>query len=236
MKLIRLILPALALSLASSSLLLAQNGPPQDRPQEGYGQQHQDMDHGGWDAPPQEFRDMQRQGFRDGIQAARSDVESHRQPDAERTREFQRPPVPMPAQDEYRDGFRRGYSMAISHSHEGMGSGPMPMPMVQNGPPQDHPQGYGQQQPDQNRGGWDAPPQEFRDVQRQGFHDGIEAARSDFQSHRPLSAERRNEFRRPPVSRESRDEYREGFRRGYSSAFSHFREDHDHHGDEHDHN
>jgi Spy/CpxP family protein refolding chaperone len=230
MKLTRLVLPALALSLASSSLLMAQNGPPQ----EGYGQQHQDMGHGGWDAPPQEFRDIQRQGFRDGIQAARRDIENQRPPNAERTMEFRRPPIPPPARDEYREGFRRGYQLALSHAREGMGSGPMPM--AQNGPPPNQPQGYGQQQPDQNRGGWDAPPQEFRDVQRQGFHDGIEAARSDFQMHRPLSAERRSEFRHPPVSRESRDEYREGFRRGYSSAFSHFREDHDHHSDDHDRN
>lgn len=234
MKLTRLVLPALALALGSSTLLMAQNGPPQDRPQEGYGQQHQEMNRGGWDAPPQEFRDMQRQGFRDGIQAARRDVENHRQPDAERTMEFQRPPVPLPAQDEYRDGFRRGYMMAFTHLREGMGSGPM---APQYGQPQNRPQeGYGQQQQDQNRGGWDAPPQEFRDVQRQGFHDGIEAARSDFQMHRPLSAERRSEFRHPPVPRQVRDEYREGFRRGYSSAFSHFREDHDHHGEDHDRN
>jgi hypothetical protein len=35
--------------------------------------------------------------------------------------------------------------------------------------------------------------------------------------------ERRAEFRRPPVPPPARDEYREGFRRGYDSAFSHFR-------------
>jgi Spy/CpxP family protein refolding chaperone len=93
--------------------------------------------------------------------------------------------------------------------------------------PQDHPQqGYGQ---DHDRGGWDAPPQEFREIQRQGFHDGIEAARSDFQNQRPPNAERRNEFRNPPVPGHAHDEYREGFRRGYDMAFSHFREDHDRH-------
>jgi hypothetical protein len=210
MKLIRLVLPALALSLASSSLLMAQIGPPQD--------------HGGWDAPPQEFRDIQRQGFRDGIQAARRDMENQRPPNAERSMEFRRPPVPPPARDEYREGFRRGYMMALSHSHEGMGSGPMPM--AQNGPPPPT-QGYGQQPPDQNRGGWDAPPQEFRDVQRQGFRDGIQAARRDIDNQRPPNAERTMEFRRPPVPPPARNEYREGFRRGYGSAFSHLRDGHD---------
>jgi hypothetical protein len=86
----------------------------------------------------------------------------------------------------------------------------------------------------QDRPGWDAPPQEFRDVQRRGFHDGIEAGRSDIDRHRPPNVERRAEFRRPPVPPPARDEYREGFRRGYESAFSHFREAHGHHGDDHD--
>ena len=69
MKLIRLALPALVLALGTSALLIAQNGPPQDRPQQGYGQDHPDHDRGGWDAPPQEFRDIQRQGFHDGIRS-----------------------------------------------------------------------------------------------------------------------------------------------------------------------
>jgi hypothetical protein len=41
--------------------------------------------------------------------------------------------------------------------------------------------------------------------------------------------EQRREFRHPPVPPPARDEYRDGFRRGYESAFSHFRDDHDHH-------
>jgi hypothetical protein len=39
---------------------MAQYGQPQDHPQQAYGQDHHDQDHGGWDAPPQEFRDVQR--------------------------------------------------------------------------------------------------------------------------------------------------------------------------------
>jgi hypothetical protein len=113
-----------------------------------------------------------------------------------------------------------------------------PLLMAAHSQPQGHPQPeYGQDHHDQDRGGWDAPPQEFRDVQRQGFHDGLEAGRHDFESHRQPSAERRREFRHPPVPPPVREEYREGFRRGYDSAFGHFRDDHhgdDHHGDDHD--
>jgi len=75
---------------------------------------------------------------------------------------------------------------------------------------------------------WDAPPDEFRDVQRQGFHDGIEGARKDFENHRPANVENRDEFRHPHVAREMRDDYREGFRRGYERAMSHLSGGHDH--------
>ena len=228
MKLDRLAFSALALTLGTSVLFIAQSGMAQVSIQLGSGQ-----DRAGWDAPPQEFRDIQRQGFHDGIEAGRRDYESHRPPNVDATMEFRRPPVPDPARDEYREGFRRGYDMAFSHFREGMGA--VPMPMTQNGPAQDRPpQGYGQDHPDHDQGGWDAPPQEFRDVQRRGFHDGIEAGRRDFESHRPPNVERNAEFRRPPVPPPARDEYREGFRRGYDSFFSHLREDRGHRGDDQD--
>lgn len=115
MKLTRLVLPALALALGTSPLLMAQYGQPQDHPQQAYGQDHHDQDHGGWDAPPQEFRDVQRQGFHDGLEAGRSDFESRRPPNVERRREFRHPPVPPPARDEYREGFRHGYESAYNH-------------------------------------------------------------------------------------------------------------------------
>ena len=70
---------------------------------------------------------------------------------------------------------------------------------AQEGPP---PPGYGQ-------GGWDAPPQEFRDVQRQGFHDGIEGARKDFDNHRQPDVKNRDEFRHPRVERSMRAVQRE---------------------------
>jgi hypothetical protein len=75
---------------------------------------------------------------------------------------------------------------------------------------------------------WDAPPDEFRDVQRQGFHDGIEAARHDFDAHRRADAADHEAFRHPHVPRDQRDDYREGFRRGYERAMAHMNGEHDH--------
>lgn len=78
------------------------------------------------------------------------------------------------------------------------------------------PQGPAYAQP-----GWDAPPSEFRDVQRQGFHDGIEGARRDFDHHRSPDVENREEYRHPHVDRSVREDYREGYRRGYEVAMHH---------------
>ena len=41
----------------------------------------------------------------------------------------------------------------------------------------------------EGQGRWDEPPSEYRDAQRQGFNDGIEAARHDFET--PLPPRRR---------------------------------------------
>ena len=201
MKLSRIALASLSLALGASTYLAAQYPPPPDR--------------GGWDAPPQEFRDVQKRGFHDGIEAARKDIGFRRPANAEMHEEFRHPAVDRGLRDDYRDGFRRGYNVAFAHSQEVMG-GP---PMVQPGPPPDH-----------DRGPWDAPPAEFRDIQRRGFHDGIEAARRDIAEQRPPDVERKREFREPPVPPEGRQEYREGFHRGYDMAIGHFRDEHEHHG------
>jgi hypothetical protein len=68
---------------------------------------------------------------------------------------------------------------------------------------------------------WDTPPREFRDVQRQGFHDGIEGAKKDFDNHRTPDVNNRDEYRHPKVPRSDREDYREGFRRGYEVAMTH---------------
>lgn len=80
----------------------------------------------------------------------------------------------------------------------------------------------------QDRGDWETPPQEFRDIQRQGFHDGVEAAHKDFDNHRRPDVNNRDEYRHPHVSRSDRGDYREGFRRGYEMGVSHLYGDHPH--------
>ena len=96
---------------------------------------------------------------------------------------------------------------------------------------QSGPGGYGAQ------GGWDQAPQEFREAQRQGFHDGIEGARKDFDNHRRPNVNNRDEYRHPNVPRDLRRDYRDGFQRGYNVAMQHLinpgdrDRDHDHDGD-----
>ena len=66
--------------------------------------------------------------------------------------------------------------------------------------------------------GWDTPPGAYREFQRQGFHDGIEGARRDFEHHRPFTPENRDEYRRPHVPPQFYRDYREAFREGYHRA------------------
>ena len=85
---------------------------------------------------------------------------------------------------------------------------------------QNNGQGYPQQQ-----GGWDAPPPEFGDdLQRNAFHDGIEAARADAGSGVQPNPEGHEEFRHPHVPFLARDTYREAYKRGYFTATRHMQE------------
>ena len=111
MKTNRLAIPALALALAAAGFVLAQ--PYSPSPQT-YGQGP-----GGWDVPPQEFRDIQRQGYHDGIEGARKDFDNHRRPDVNNRDEYRHPHVPSSARGDYREGFRRGYETAMSHLTNG---------------------------------------------------------------------------------------------------------------------
>jgi hypothetical protein len=83
---------------------------------------------------------------------------------------------------------------------------------------------------------WDAPPSEFRETARQGFHDGIEAARFDMQNQRGMDPHNARMFRHPPVDRDQRHDYRQGFVQGYNVGMQHAHDgDHrDHDGDHHD--
>jgi hypothetical protein len=69
--------------------------------------------------------------------------------------------------------------------------------------------------------GWDDVPPGFRDVQRKGFHDGIEGAKKDFDNHRRPDVNNRDEYRHPHVPASDREDYRDGFRRGYEVATNH---------------
>lgn len=201
MTLNRFAVPAFALFLGAACLGTASaSGVPQGPPPPGYGQ-----DHGGWDAPPQELQELQRRGFHDGIEAARDDIQNQRRPDVNHRNEFRRPPVHPEDREAYRDGFRRGYEAGIAH--------------LMHGPEQQMP-GPGQQMRPPEQGGRDMGMEQGSEIQRRGFHDGMEAAHSDMESHRRPNATRRNEYRHPQVPREVRDEYRESFQRGYQRAFS----------------
>lgn len=68
---------------------------------------------------------------------------------------------------------------------------------------------------------WDAPPQELNEIQRRGFHDGLEGAHRDFDNHRRPDVNNRDEYRHPHLAPEEREAYREGFRRGYQVGVRH---------------
>jgi ribosome modulation factor len=82
------------------------------------------------------------------------------------------------------------------------------MPMVMQGPPP-------------GPGGWEAPPREFREIERRGFHDGVEGARKDFGNHRRPDVHNRDEYRNPPVHGADRRAYRRAFERGYQAGVEH---------------
>lgn len=78
---------------------------------------------------------------------------------------------------------------------------------------------------DQDR--WDEPPAGYRDAQRRGFHEGVEAARHDMSENHRRDADDHEMYKRPPVDRDDRRAFREGFREGYRRAMDHMRHDHD---------
>jgi hypothetical protein len=105
----RLAVSALAVALVTSGYVVAQ---PYASTASAYAQEH------GWDSPPQEFRDIQRQGFHDGIEGARKDYDNHRRPDVNNRDEYRHPHVPDSARADYREGFQRGYQVGMDHLME----------------------------------------------------------------------------------------------------------------------
>jgi hypothetical protein len=78
----------------------------------------------------------------------------------------------------------------------------------------------------QDHGRWDNPPAEMDEMHRKGFHDGVEGARKDFDNHRSPDPHNRDEFRHPHVPDHDREAYRQGFERGYQSAWDHYSSGH----------
>jgi hypothetical protein len=68
-----------------------------------------------WMQPPAEFKDMQKQGFHAGVQAAIKDYDKHRDPDLERHKEYVHPKVDHSFVPDYREGYKRGYNDAFKH-------------------------------------------------------------------------------------------------------------------------
>ena len=226
----RMVLPALSLLLVTAGFSIASaSSLAQDAPRlTAYAQ-----DRERWDAPPQDLQEIQRQGFRDGIEGARKDFDNHRRPDVNNREEFRDPQVRGEQREAYRDGFRRGYERGASHMvggpQEPVGQTEQQMPM----PPQQmraqdqqmraqdqQMRGPDQQMRDQDRNDSPMGPGMGSDVQRRGFQDGVEGARKDRDNHRRPNVNNRDEYRHPSISRSFRNEYREAYRRGYDRGMS----------------
>ncbi|SRR5579871_5351783 len=63
--------------------------------------------------PPPAYGQIAQQAFNDGFSAARNDIAHGRPPNAEAHKRFRNPPVPPPAWNDYRQGFREGYHRAM---------------------------------------------------------------------------------------------------------------------------
>ncbi|HVT98356.1 MAG TPA: hypothetical protein VHE33_12690 [Acidobacteriaceae bacterium] len=202
MQIRRMIVPGMAVLLIAMSARVARAGGVASAAP---GQVSLQVQVGGWDAPPGELNEIQRQGFHDGIEGARRDFDNHRPPDVNNRDEYRHPNLPRGQREAYRDGFRRGYRVAMDHMMRGPGpqyGQPVPPPPVV-------------------RGDWNTVPGEFNDAQRRGFVDGIEGARKDYENHRQPNVENRDEYRHPNMPGSLRGAYREGFRRGYDRGWAH---------------
>ncbi len=69
----------------------------------------------GWQQPPQDFNDFQRQGFRAGVEAAHEDLGNGKSPDVRRHWDYRRPHVPGGARNDFRRGYQRGYEIGYQH-------------------------------------------------------------------------------------------------------------------------
>lgn len=97
---------ALVLGLAftggTTLIVRAQDGPPPP---------------GAWEPmePPGNWSGAWHSGFKDGIVAARHDIDARRSPDPRRHDTFRHPDRPRDERPDFRNGFRRGYQMEYDH-------------------------------------------------------------------------------------------------------------------------
>jgi len=94
--------------------------------------------------------------------------------------------------------------------------------VAQTPPPQ-----YQDQYQDRDRA-WDRAPDGYQDPQRQGFREGVEAARRDYMNHRHADADDHQVYKHPPVDERDRGVFREGFKEGYHRAMDHMKHERDH--------
>lgn len=73
---------------------------------------------------------------------------------------------------------------------------------------------------------WLQPPPEFKEMQRKGFHAGVQAAMKDYDKHRDPDLERHKEYVHPKVDRGFVPDYRDGYKRGYNDAYKHLVKSH----------
>jgi hypothetical protein len=103
----RVVSAVLLMGMVGTGAAVAQYGNQQPRYEQGPG---------AWDAPPPEFAEAERRGFRDGVEGARKDYENHRRPSVNNRDEFRDPHfISPPDRRSYRIGFRRGYDVAVRH-------------------------------------------------------------------------------------------------------------------------
>lgn len=199
----RFVAPVLALAAGITISLFAPSMNASPAPQ--YGQQR------GWDTPPGELNDMQRRGFRDGMEGARRDFGNGRRPDVNNREEYRIPQelprdIPPQMREQWRDGYRRGYNAAAAH----LWNAAPPPPERRQEP---------EQPPARNWDQWGMRGMQS-DAQRQGYREGAQEARKDFQFQRRADPDSHEEYQNPRVAPPFVDEYREGFMRGYTVSMS----------------
>jgi hypothetical protein len=67
---------------------------------------------------------------------------------------------------------------------------------------------------------WNTPPAGTEQAQG-AYRDGVESAKADKLANRKIDAKLSNLYVHPPVKKQSRDEYRANFAKGYEAAVQH---------------